>query len=153
MFLAAAGNPNADPFALRHQVAQIFESSSQLFVSADHPAVPASQLLEQASREYGCEPNNYLTFLRTVGDLYGGGPELVVLSKLFESEIAIYHVAAAPAGTNDQHSQQPLQLQGVFGKGQFSQRRHILVRQMGNEKHASILVPIVDGLEQEESQK
>lgn len=94
--------------------------------------VRASDLLRQASKELNIPESDYLQLLRTEGrdgGLYGGGPELTVLTNVLRRPISIYELLLAPdppnnnndtnspLTMNDTKSVQPIVCKGVFGGG------------------------------------
>jgi hypothetical protein len=88
--------------------------------------VRCRDLLSSAAKNEGLSPEEYLTRLRQpgrMGGLYGGGPELTVLSNILRRPISIYHLKQS------QHRQLStpknatkyceLERMGVFGEGLF----------------------------------
>ena len=156
----------------RSVVAQVLGSNSggNLYIEGKR-LVPARKLLLSASRDLGLAPGEYLRELRLPGSdggLYGGGPELTVLSNVLRRPISIYEIhedeivrAANP------EIKLPLKCRvkrvGVFGgdlfkdpclsipdsailsglqPGAYSWHLHILiVDASSNEKHACVLLP------------
>lgn len=88
----------------RGVVADLLESSLQehsqappeFYIGQGYPNVPARSLLLSATQQEGLEsPHAYLKKLRLEGrngGLYGGGPELTVLSNVLRRPISIYEV-------------------------------------------------------------
>ena len=102
--------------------------------------VSTKALLEQSTRELGLQSTQqYIELLRTPGrqgGLYGGGPELVVLSNLLRRPIAIYEPATTDTDTADDDTEDgrattttsttsspssyfPIECKGTFGDGLF----------------------------------
>lgn len=82
----------------RNVVAQVLEggatSGGNLYIEGKR-LVTAQKLLKSASRDLGLEPDEYLRRLRlpgSEGGLYGGGPELTVLSNVLRRPITIYEL-------------------------------------------------------------
>ena len=78
----------------RAVVAQIMNSPGNLHIEGDR-IVPAKDLLASASRKEGLTPQDYLEKLQKEGiegGLYGGGPELAVLSNILRRPISIYEL-------------------------------------------------------------
>ena len=82
----------------RNVVAQVLEggatSGGNLYIEGKR-LVTAQKLLKSASRDLGLEPDEYLRKLRlpgSEGGLYGGGPELTVLSNVLRRPITIYEL-------------------------------------------------------------
>lgn len=151
----------------RQVVANILEApdGTNLFV-ADKRLVPAKKLLQQATREVGLtNTEDYLKLLRKEGcdgGLYGGGPELTVLSNVLRRPISIYELAANEVETTPSPSC-PILRQGVFGDrifadpcrnipnsavlsnvqpGAYSWHLHLLIVEASPvEKHACVLLP------------
>jgi len=136
--------------------------------------VRTSDLLTSASRSEGMSPDEYLERLKKSGSdggLYGGGPELTVLSNLLRRPISIYELeddtttttttAENNNNTNGESKYCRIKLAGVFGDhfkdpclsipnsailsglqpGAYSWHLHILVVDAGFEKHACALLP------------
>jgi len=119
--------------------------------------------LKSAASECGMNQDDYLAQLRLTGregGLYGGGPELTVLTNVLRRPISIYELDTTKATTDD--NEQSIQCQGIFGAdifddpltkvpetavlnaqpaGAYSWHLHILVVDVGTEKHACVLLP------------
>ena len=156
----------------RQVVASVLESSGNLYIEQSR-LVSAQQLLTSAAKQEGIAPEEYLTLLRkegTDGGLYGGGPELTVLSNVLRRPISVYELkedlAVNSQGNNNIRlsvdSYCPIVCKGVFGEpvfqdpclmipnaailsnlqpGAYSWHLHILVVNAGKEKHACVLLP------------
>jgi OTU-like cysteine protease len=102
----------------RAVVAQVLNSttSTTLYIEGDR-IVSAQSLLQSAARqEGGMSPDDYLRQLQKEGrdgGLYGGGPELTVLSNILRRPISIYELASP-----QQQQQQPQQLVQLVQQGQ-----------------------------------
>jgi hypothetical protein len=131
----------------REIVATILQTPGTLWIGSEK-SVSSHQLLRSAARELQVTPSAYLQFLRTPGvdgGLYGGGPELTVLSNWLRREIAIYeideqqqreedesshlensHQSPLEATTNNHHNhtllEQSMILRGIFGENVFADR-------------------------------
>jgi hypothetical protein len=129
--------------------------------------VPARHLLNCAAKDMGVTPEEYLALLRkegSEGGLYGGGPELTVLSNVLRRPISIYELDNALGQENvcEDDSSSRLVCKGTFGAplfadpcrkisnsailsniqpGAYSWHLHILVVDAGAEKHACVLLP------------
>lgn len=116
---------------IREQVALVLESSptEPLYIGKNRPLVQPVDLLRSATRQEGLSSTrDYLKLVRTLGrqgGLYGGGPELTVLSNLLQRPIAIYEVATDGNTTTTSSSSIvrngicPIVCRGIFGDGQF----------------------------------
>lgn len=151
----------------RHVVAQVLSSpEGNLFIEAQR-FVRAKDLLIASSQKEKITPEEYVRRLRlegVVGGLYGGGPELTVLSNVLRRPISIYELSNQnDHDTNgNAQDQQNIRCCGVFGAGIFddpcksvpqsavlaqstlgaySWHLHILVVDVGHEKHACVLLP------------
>lgn len=154
----------------RQVVASILESEGNLYIEQTR-FVPARQLLKSAARQEGITPEEYLTLLRkegSEGGLYGGGPELAVLSNVLRRPISVYELddddnsAVEAVEANDTDSCSRIVCKGIFGApifqdpcrsipdsavlsnlqpGAYSWHLHILVVDAGGEKHACVLLP------------
>jgi hypothetical protein len=122
----------------RDIVATILQTPGTLWIGQGK-SVSSHQLLRSAARELNVTPSMYLHLLRTPGvqgGLYGGGPELTVLSNWLRREIAIYEIEQQqqqqqePSHLDSRHSlldatdnttaqEQPMVLRGVFGENVF----------------------------------
>lgn len=102
----------------RNVVASVLESSGNLLIEGKR-MVAAETLLKSAAKQEGTTPEEYLKRLRTECGLYGGGPELTVLTNVLRRPISIYELdhsdklGAATEGTNNV---QPIQCKGTFGE-------------------------------------
>ena len=83
-------------------------------------------LLSSAAKTEGVSPDEYLTRLRQPGmkgGLYGGGPELTVMSNILRRPISIYHLKQQPhrqqISTHNTTTTCELERMGVFGEGLF----------------------------------
>jgi len=130
----------------RDVVARIFEQGGgdgggdggdcNLYIDERNKCVKASALLKNAARQEGVTPETYLKMLRGGGDdddvprLYGGGPELAVLSNVLRRPISIYHLVqerqhpdvtdiAANNDPKDEIRSCPIQCVGTFGTPLF----------------------------------
>lgn len=78
-------------------------------------------LLQSAANNEGMSPEDYLVKLRQPGKqggLYGGGPELTVLSNILRRPISIYHLKqATPQAASENLCE--VERMGVFGEGLF----------------------------------
>jgi hypothetical protein len=156
----------------RAVVAQIMNSSGNLHIEGNR-TVPAKDLLLSASRKEGLTPQDYLESLQKEGmegGLYGGGPELAVLSNILRRPISIYELddklsnaSANAIFQGDDSSTCSIQCMGVFGDifqdpcetsipdsavlsglqpGAYSWHLHVLVLDASPvEKHACVLLP------------
>ena len=151
----------------RHVVAQILSSpEGNLFIEGQR-FVRAKDLLMASSQKEGITPEEYVRRLRlegSLGGLYGGGPELTVLSNVLRRPISIYELSNQNDAftNNNTQDQQNIRCCGVFGAGVFddpcksvphsavlaqptlgaySWHLHILVVDVGHEKHACVLLP------------
>lgn len=155
----------------RSVVAQVLgsESGGNLYIEGKR-LVSARKLLLSASRDLGLEPEEYLRQLRlpgSEGGLYGGGPELTVLSNVLRRPISIYEIHEDEINrAADPETELPLKCRvkrvGVFGDlfkdpcllipdsailsglqpGAYSWHLHILIVDASSkEKHACVLLP------------
>ena len=91
--------------------------------------VRCQDLLSSAAKTEGLSRDEYLTRLRQpgkLGGLYGGGPELTVLSNILRRPISIYHLKQQQQqhhimSTSNQNTTTHCELErmGVFGEGLF----------------------------------
>mmetsp|Transcript_1234 Transcript_1234/g.1483 ORF Transcript_1234/g.1483 Transcript_1234/m.1483 type:complete len:279 (-) Transcript_1234:181-1017(-) len=158
----------------RDVVAQVMGSRDGNLHIEGQRLVRTSDLLTSASRSEGMSPDEYLERLKKSGSdggLYGGGPELTVLSNLLRRPISIYELeddtttttttAENNNNTNGESKYCRIKLAGVFGDhfkdpclsipnsailsglqpGAYSWHLHILVVDAGFEKHACALLP------------
>ena len=153
----------------RQVVASILESKGNLYIEQSR-FVPARQLLSSAAKQEGITPEEYLILLRkegSEGGLYGGGPELAVLSNVLRRPISVYeledHSSTSPVENSAMDSSScSIVCKGVFGApifrdpcqsipdsailsnlqpGAYSWHLHILVVDSGRDKHACVLLP------------
>lgn len=176
MFLAvfrACGWWHASAHDIRQAVAGILERSGDDKEEGDlyhlliegNRTVSTAALLQSAARSEGIHvtPEEYIRRLRRVGrqgGLYGGGPELTVMSNLLRRPIYIYELdqKKQTASTESSQKMYHIELKGIFGKDAFRDpldrvRPKSAVQEAGypweirilvigsNEKHACILVP------------
>lgn len=147
----------------RNVVADVLENTNHgTLVIQGKRLVSTSSLLKSAAKDEGVSPLKYIEMLRN-GSLYGGGPELTVLSNILRRPISIYELSDERG--NDKNIQ-PIQCMGTFGEGTFadplanvpdsailgnneqkpgaySWHLHILVvdTSLPDEKHACVLLP------------
>jgi OTU-like cysteine protease len=151
----------------RNVVASVLENTNGgSLVITKKRVVGAATLLKSASRQEGMSQEEYLRKLRLTGPeggLWGGGPELTVLSNVLRRPISIYELdPQSPTSDNNQN----IICQGVFGEdffhdpldnmprhapsavldhpwpGAFGWHLHILVVDASlQEKHACVLLP------------
>eukprot|EP00804_Cyclotella_cryptica_P016202 CCRYP_005693-RA/>CCRYP_005693-RA protein AED:0.03 eAED:0.03 QI:636/1/1/1/0/0/2/340/333 len=91
--------------------------------------VRCHDLLQSAAKSEGLTTEEYLTKLRLpgrMGGLYGGGPELTVLSNILRRPISIYHLKQPQTteknrGVHSIRMESPCKIErvGVFGEGLF----------------------------------
>ena len=91
--------------------------------------VRCRDLLSSAAKVEGLSPEEYLTRLRQPGrkgGLYGGGPELTVLSNILRRPISVYHLKQSQQQLNSSvnatvatNASCELERMGVFGEGLF----------------------------------
>jgi hypothetical protein len=154
----------------RAVVAQIMKSPGNLHIEGNR-VVPAKNLLLSASKKEGLTPEEYLERLQKEGmegGLYGGGPELTVLSNVLRRPISIYELDDKKSNvSNDIQTRDDttcsIRCMGVFGDifqdpcatsipdsavlsglqpGAYSWHLHILVLDTSPvEKHACVLLP------------
>lgn len=91
--------------------------------NANHNMHRCTDLLTSAARNEGLGTEEYLIKLRQPGKkggLYGGGPELTVLSNILRRPISIYHLKQSinNADSLDIDSREIVRM-GVFGEGLF----------------------------------
>jgi hypothetical protein len=119
----------------RHVVADILETDSKeatLLIEGNR-LVSTHQLLQSAAKEEGVPPEVYLQQLRKEGcegGLYGGGPELTVLSNVLRRPISIYELeqtasddeskALPDVDITKDSDQCRIVRQGVFGLPHFA---------------------------------
>lgn len=148
----------------RQVVASILESEGNLYIEQAR-LVSAKQLLKSAAQQEGVTPDEYLSLLRkegSEGGLYGGGPELTVLSNVLRRPISIYELDTTTDSATTKDPCPRIVCLGVFGNplfadpcqkisdsaillnlqpGAYSWHLHILVVDTGAEKHACVLLP------------
>jgi hypothetical protein len=151
----------------RQIVASILESNGNLYIT-DSKIVSTKQLLLSAAKSEGLSPVRYLELLRMEGKdggLYGGGPELAVLSNVLRRPISVYEIN----DNDDSFTKEGdfeccnIECKGVFGSpifedpclniqdsailsdiqpGAYSWHMHILVVNADiDSKHACVLLP------------
>lgn len=111
---------------MRKVVANFLSSPDGTLYVSNKPRkriVRCRDLLESAAKNEGLLAEEYLTKLRQPGKqggLYGGGPELTVLSNILRRPISIFHINSIQSpshGTGGKSCE--LQRMGVFGEGLF----------------------------------
>ncbi|KAL7537953.1 hypothetical protein ACHAXR_008173, partial [Thalassiosira sp. AJA248-18] len=83
--------------------------------------VRCRDLLQSAANNEGLTAEDYLIKLRQPGKqggLYGGGPELTVLSNILRRPISIYHLKKSTEEATTENSCE-IERMGVFGEGAF----------------------------------
>lgn len=148
----------------RQVVANVLENSGTLVIEGTR-LVSTSSLLSSAAKTEGISTTQYIEMLRN-SSLYGGGPELTVLSNILRRPISIYELTRNEDETDDNKVAQAIQCMGTFGEsvfedplskvpdsailnnnesmpGAWSWHLHILVVDtlLPNEKHACVLLP------------
>jgi hypothetical protein len=146
----------------RQVVASVLQSQGNLVIQGNR-IVKTDTLVQSAARRESLSSEEYLQLLvkeGVKGGLYGGGPELTVLSNILRRPISIYEIDQTTT-SKDSHSH--IQCVGVFGEnffhdplekipdsavlscplaGAYSWHLHILVVDVsGEEKHACVLLP------------
>lgn len=116
------------PMALemRNVVAKFLSSPDGTFYVNDKPQkriVRCRDLLQSAAKNEGLTTEDYLMKLRQPGKqggLYGGGPELTVLSNILRRPISIYHLKQ-PTKEAEETTENFCEIErmGVFGEGLF----------------------------------
>ena len=149
----------------RAVVAQILQSEGNLFIEGNR-CVRAKDLLLSAAKGEGLSPEKYLEVLQLEGrdgGLYGGGPELTVLSNVLRRPISVYEIDTSQTIYDNDKSECPILCKGVFGDrfqdpcfdipdsavisglqpGAYSWHLHVLVIDVSStgEKHACVLLP------------
>jgi hypothetical protein len=136
----------------RNVVSRVLQSSGSLVIDKDQPPVSARALLASAVAKEDTTTEDYLERLETIGRLggmYGGGPELAVLSNILRRPISIFELASDDLLTEKECR---IERQGTFGCFDdplpedsaipFSWHLHILVVDVSpHEKHACVLLP------------
>jgi hypothetical protein len=146
----------------RQVVASVLQSQGNLVIQGKR-IVKTDSLLQSAARRESLSSEEYLQLLvkeGVEGGLYGGGPELTVLSNILRRPISVYEMDQTTT-SKDSHSN--IQCMGVFGQdffhdplekvpdsavlscplaGAYSWHLHILVVDVSpEEKHACVLLP------------
>lgn len=121
----------------RTTVSRILQSTNgTLVIDAKQTSVSAGALLATAVREDAMDgipvsKHEYLKHLETPGGLYGGGPELTVLSNLFRRPISVYELCHSSVPIDNRHGEDstsrttttsticPIECKGTFGEGVF----------------------------------
>jgi hypothetical protein len=116
---------------MRHVVANYLSSPDGVLYVNNKPVkriVRCQDLLSSAAKTEGLSRDEYLTRLRQpgkLGGLYGGGPELTVLSNILRRPISIYHLKQQQQhhimSTSNKNTTTHCELErmGVFGEGLF----------------------------------
>ena len=159
MGLLNSGMPSPEGMArdTRKAVSNVLQSPGSLVVDDGQPPVSTKRLLATVVAQEGCSPEEYIEKLETIGKfggIYGGGPELVVLSNLLRRPISIYEFPKTETVMRLEKDCAIVQRQGTFGSfgdalpgdsaigTSFSWHLHILVINTSpEEKHACILLP------------
>lgn len=109
---------------MRDVVAKFLSSPEGILYVTNKPVkriVRCRDLLMSAANKEGLTPEEYLAKLRQPGKqggLYGGGPELTVLSNILRRPISIYHLKETTSGaTADNYCE--IERMGSFGEGLF----------------------------------
>ena len=129
----SAGGVHSMALEMRKVVANFLSSPEGTLYVTNRPRkriVRCRDLLSSAAKAEGMSIEEYLSRLRMPGrqgGLYGGGPELTVLSNILRRPISIFHLkqqsttttttTTTTGGEND--SCRELQRMGVFGEGIF----------------------------------
>jgi len=109
---------------IRNVVANYLSSPDGTLYVNDKPRkriVRCQDLLRTAAKGEGLTTEEYLCKLRLPGrqgGLYGGGPELTVLSNILRRPISIYHLKQTHSMDENNNSCE-IQRMGVFGEGLF----------------------------------
>lgn len=141
----------------RKAVSRVLQSPGSLIIDKDQPLVPAEKLLAKAVAEEQTTTDDYLRRLETIGRLggmYGGGPELAVLSNILRRPISIYEFSDSSVERTNEGGECLIECQGTFGSFDdplprdsavdlsFSWHLHVLVIDVTpTEKHACVLLP------------
>ena len=121
----------------RAVVAQILQSDTGNLIIEGNRLVPARDLLRSAAKQEGLSPQVYLEKLQLEGrdgGLYGGGPELTVLSNVLRRPISIYEVdrhhrtenkdrvesSSSSSSTTNKNNSINIECKGVFGGDRFA---------------------------------
>lgn len=108
---------------MRNVVAKYLSSPEGTLYVNNKPTkriVRCRDLLKSAANNEGLQPEDYLTKLRQpgkLGGLYGGGPELTVLSNILRRPISIYDIKQPSADESDNVCE--VERIGVFGEGLY----------------------------------
>lgn len=124
---AVASTTSSMALEMRKIVANILATSEgNLYVNKQENGklrvVRCRDLLRSAANSEGLSTEDYLSKLRQPGKeggLYGGGPELTVLSNVLRRPISIYHLKPNPNSDAATDSSMELKRMGVFGDGLF----------------------------------
>ena len=115
-------------------------NSTTTLVVTGKRLVTARAVLRQAARECQLDEKDYLQRLRLTGQeggLYGGGPELTVLTNVLRRPISIYELLERSSSVVEQDAQaqiqqqqqqqvQPIVCKGIFGASVFADPlRHV----------------------------
>ncbi|KAL7440326.1 hypothetical protein ACHAXH_004562, partial [Discostella pseudostelligera] len=109
---------------MRNVVANYLSSPDGTLYVNDKPRkriVRCQDLLRTAAKSEGLTTEEYLCKLRLPGrqgGLYGGGPELTVLSNILRRPISIYHLKQKHS-MDENNNYCEIQRMGVFGEGLF----------------------------------
>ena len=143
----------------RLAVARVLTTPGNLLIDDTQRLVSSEQLLRQYSKAAGKTTQEYIDLLQTEGrngGLYGGGPELAVLSNILRRPISIYELDEV---VNQEVAQ--IVCKGTFGSfedpllqveksavlnvnlpGAYSWHIHILIVDANaKDKHACVLLP------------
>ena len=110
---------------IRNVVANYLSSPDGTLYVNDKPRkriVRCQDLLRTAAKSEGLTTEEYLCKLRLPGrqgGLYGGGPELTVLSNILRRPISIYHLKQKQSIDENNNNSCEIQRMGVFGEGLF----------------------------------
>lgn len=108
---------------MRGVVANFLSSPEGTLYVSNKPVkriVRCRDLLKSAAKNEGMSPEEYLIKLRQpgkLGGLYGGGPELTVLSNILRRPISIYHLKQQQSTTDDDECE--IERIGIFGEGLY----------------------------------
>jgi len=115
----------------RAVVAQVLQCPNGNLIIEGNRLVPARDLWMSAAKQEGLSPQEYLEKLQLEGrggGLYGGGPELTVLSNVLRRPISVYELdptASTSSSTEAKSSSNnssscPIVCKGVFGMPRFA---------------------------------
>jgi hypothetical protein len=116
---------------VRNVVANYLSSPEGTLYVNDKPRkriVRCQDLLRTAAKSEGLTTEEYVCKLRLPGrhgGLYGGGPELTVLSNILRRPISIYHLKQKHSPDENNNSCE-IQRMGVFGEGLFEDPGQII---------------------------